>query len=360
MKPFKTLQQAASYSARHLQQEIDFKVGTLLSTPDRVSIKLTERCNAKCTMYNFWQDTTPQSHEVTLEAWLDFVDQVAAWAHPCGFVMTGGEPFVSPYAIPVLTHAVASGLDVSVHSNGIYFRSEPHIVRLLETGVRRIIFSIDSHIAELHDRRRGIAGLHETIRQAMAKIKTLEPDTHITLSHIILAESAPHLCSFLAWAREAGADSVSFQPLEANFGTVRDDRWYEESEDFQVDGVALSEQINQIRGSATDRRFLNNDADDLAHFIRYFEDPNSVSIAEGQCHKGLTDLFVNQFGDVHFCWHYDAVGNIRRERVEAIWREQAAREQRREIKQCTKPCTGACYRHYSFGDKVGRFLRDRI
>jgi MoaA/NifB/PqqE/SkfB family radical SAM enzyme len=360
IEPLQTIRQAASYSACHLRQEIDFRVGTLLSTPDRVSIKLTERCNAKCTMCSFWKDSTPPSLEVTLEEWLDFVDQVAGWARPCSFVLTGGEPFVSANAIPVASHAVARGLDVSVHSNGIYFLNETNTARILDTGVRRIIFSIDSHRAELHDRRRGTKGLHERVRRAITTIKRLEPKAHITLSHIILSESASHLCEFLDWAREAGVDSVSLQPLEATFGTVRNDQWHEDSEDFQVDRIAFAQQIDRIQTSAAYRRFLNNDAEDLEHFIRYFEDPNAVSIAEGQCHKGLTDLFVNQFGDVHFCWHYERVGNIRKHRVASIWRDQTARQQRSEIKRCTKPCTGACYRHYSFGDKVGRFLRDRL
>jgi len=117
----------------------------------------TVRCNAYCEFCRIWRDPQIQISEeaevpYTREAMMTMMSDLRRLGVRY-LSVTGGEPLLRD-DLPVLLEAAKTrGLYVSLSTNGILL---PEKIDQLAGKVDRLMLSIDSPIAEMHDRSRGI------------------------------------------------------------------------------------------------------------------------------------------------------------------------------------------------------------
>jgi radical SAM protein with 4Fe4S-binding SPASM domain len=133
--------------------------------PYVVSWNLTYRCNLACEHCYLDAGGTPRladqafadRSELSTEACLRIVDQIASFAPECLTILTGGEPLLRPDILEIVRYAATRGLWVVVGTNGV--KITENLARLLaREGVRGLSLSLDALDPERHDLFRRVRG----------------------------------------------------------------------------------------------------------------------------------------------------------------------------------------------------------
>ncbi len=122
------------------------------------SIALTYRCNLQCR--HCYLQGCSELQELTTEAWLDVIDQVAE-AGCLWLLITGGEPLLRPDFEQIYVHAKESGLLVIVFTNGtliddsiiaLWRSLPPHLVEISLYGYTQSTYTKMTGARDAHQR----------------------------------------------------------------------------------------------------------------------------------------------------------------------------------------------------------------
>ncbi len=121
----------------------------LVSNPVLCNYYLTYRCNATCGFCDIWERPSPY---VTLESAKNNIRDLKALGVKV-IDFTGGEPLLHRQLDLLLHEAKNQGLITTVTTNGLLY---PKYANRLSGLIDMLHFSLDSPIAEEHDRSRGV------------------------------------------------------------------------------------------------------------------------------------------------------------------------------------------------------------
>ena len=185
--------------------------------PGFCQFALNNACNANCGFCNFARDSLPRSH------W-KFADRQGAFdamdiMHRQGIrylLFTGGEPTLHPDLVDFVRHGAGLGMKMMLVSNAGLFKS--HKIRELhDAGISSFIISIDAASAELHEQNRGLPGVCERIREAIAILEDLgvHPTASVTMSRLVDYVALPDFLTSLGFT--AVTFSYPLTHLHSNF-----------------------------------------------------------------------------------------------------------------------------------------------
>ncbi|MCK4306174.1 MAG: radical SAM protein [Candidatus Eisenbacteria sp.] len=355
----RSMGKAVAYGKRHLMQDLDYSLGGAWSKPDKVTIRLTQRCNARCLMCDFWQTKTREEDEIPTSRWIALVEELHDWIGPHFLSLTGGEIFLKPGIYDLLKRIAELDISLTILSNGLALRSERHLSSLLESGVRSLNLSIDGFNPEIHDKFRGVNGIHAAAVEAIREIKRRKPEMVITAVCIIMRDTIGQLVDYVKWAEDLSIDRVLFQPIMPTLGGSESDRlWYKTSERFVRDRAQVRRIMAELETQRQNNSIIANGHDEFRKFQEYFENPNIVQIHRTRCMLGQTNLNIDEFGKMDMCYAFDTrIGNVNDGPLKKTWTSALARQKRREIKECRRPCVAACYRSFSLAEKIRLFFK---
>ncbi len=310
-------------------------------------------------MCDSWKTTVREEDTVPAARWIEVIDELHEWIGPFFLTLTGGEPFIKPGIYDILKRAVHHDISINMLTNGLAFRSESNLTNLFDTGLKSLIFSLDGSDPEVHNRFRGREDLHQTVVEVIRKIKTLKPDMAITTSCIVMRDTAAGLYDYAVWARDLGVDFVQFQPIApVTLKPGENPNWFLEDPTFVRDLDTLDNQMDALIALKQQDDFIVNTVDHLVKMKEYFRNPNEVQVKRGKCLLGQTNLNIDEFGNLTFCYKLTTpFGTINDGPIRETWRSAEARRWRKIIKTCRIPCLSMCYRTLSLGDKIGLFFR---
>lgn len=180
----------------------------------QVDIKITNLCNLRCEMcaqwgltgYNF--DLPPEliKEMVPLDVYLRLVDELAT-RRPAYYIW-GGEPFLYPDLMPLVSHMKKRRALVSIVSNGTQVKK--HAEQLVRMGLDIFMFSLDGP-ADLHDDIRGVPGTFKKLCDTLGEInrwkKALKtPKPYIMFLMTLTPKNQDHLVSTMEIAEQLGAN----------------------------------------------------------------------------------------------------------------------------------------------------------
>lgn len=136
-----------------------------------VSVYLTaeNRCNLKCKSCAIWEDMAEEDDKghprLTEEEMYTLIDQIDSWGDVRHVAFdTIGEPYLDKAFTKYVARVVSKGMSTSTVTNGTAM-NEKRARETLESGLGYMSFSIDSPVAEIHDRVRGLkGGFDKTVR----------------------------------------------------------------------------------------------------------------------------------------------------------------------------------------------------
>ena len=323
---YRRLYQAANYRLRSVAGG-RFR---LSCRPVSIALLLTERCNARCLHCNIWQNKGKEDSP-GLGQWKDCLTELARWLGPVQVTLTGGEALLQPFTPDLVAHGVSCGLAVELLTHG-YWADHSRLEKAALADPWRITMSLDG-IGETHSIVRGRPNFWE---QSLASLQMLhrvraEHGLHyiIRLKTVLMSHN---LHAAAEVARFAGKHDmeVFYQPIDQNYNSAEDERWFETAPTWPKDPEAAAATVNELIRLKREGYPIANSFAQLEAMIPYFRDPRSMQAAvQGQAaHErrpncsALTTLQIQSNGDVGACTSKPAFGNIRTGSIRQIWRDR--------------------------------------
>lgn len=288
---------------------------------------ITERCNAKCVHCDIWKNRG-QEDAPTLEEWKTVLSDLREWLGPVRVTFTGGEALLRPYTIELSAYASSIGLVLEVLTHG-YWVDQSRVEGLAKAKPGMITISVDG-IGDLHSKIRGRDKFWEKTSTTIETVKRVRKEarsgTHIRLKTVIMSHNLDGVCEVARYATQEGMD-VFYQPIEQNYNTPEDSRWWEHSDNWPKDTEKAVKVVEQLIGMKRQGSHIGNSYAQLEAMIPYFRRPETLRLTttaheahEGRIHCSAIGMLQFQSnGDVTTCTAQPPVGNIKTMRIREIW-----------------------------------------
>lgn len=307
-----------------------------------IAWETTAACNLSCRYCRGCATPAPEPDELNTKEALAFLDSIAP-LQPM-LILSGGEPLLRPDIFQITRYAVASGMRVSLASNGT--RITPEVAdEIAASGVNRVSISLDGASAEKHDLSRGPG----SFQAALEGVENLRGKVDFQINFTITRKNELEVSNIFDLAEKVGAKALHF------FFLVPTGRGQEED---LITPERQEELLMQIdRESARQMEVQVTCAPQYARLAQ-----QGKGRRKGGCLAGKSFVFVSRKGDVYPCGYFPLlVGNIREKNFIEIWENsaelRALREQNLKGKcgRCSfsRSCGGCRARAYA---KTGDYL----
>ncbi|HKQ61641.1 MAG TPA: radical SAM protein [Candidatus Polarisedimenticolaceae bacterium] len=297
-----------------------------LSRPYVVSWNLTYRCNLACEHCYLDAGARPQVEtenftdrsELSTEQCYDVIEQIAGFAPEALTILTGGEPLLRRDILAIVRRAAERGLWVVVGTNGVKISAT--LARLLaDHGVRGMSLSLDALDPEAHDRFRRVRGAWQNTVDGAKILRDAE------LPFIVQTTVGAHNAHELEAIAEFAHRELAAKVWNLYF-LVPTGRGPFVSDISREEYDAVLERLARIQRGYGSSMMVN--AKCAPHHVRQLlaEDPPSPLLrtyagGAGGCPAGTHYLGIRPNGDLTPCPYLPVfAGNLRRERLDELWR----------------------------------------
>jgi MoaA/NifB/PqqE/SkfB family radical SAM enzyme len=323
-----------SWVYKRLYDGVNYRLRTFASgrfaahcRPTSIVLMTTELCNARCVHCDIWKNKGKEDSP-TPEQWKTVLSDLRSWLGPVHVVFSGGEALLRPYTIDLVRHGSSIGLFMEILTHG-YWEDQNKIEQLALAKPWRVTVSLDG-LGEAHDKVRGREHFFDKTSRSIATLQRMRKEhglAHvIRLKTVIMQQNLDSVCEVADFASHDGMH-VFYQPIEQNYNTPEDTRWFEHSPNWPEDpekAVAVVEKLIQMKKAGA---HIDNSLAQLEAMIPYFRDPDSmrVSVQGHSAHErqalcgALTTVQVQANGDLTVCYGQKPVGNVKVTPVREIW-----------------------------------------
>jgi len=295
--------------------------------PTDIGFMMTNLCNARCVHCDIWKnkgkDDTP-----TPEQYRAVLAEIRSWLGPVYVFFSGGEALLRPDTAGLLGYASSIGLFAEILTHG-FWDDQSRIEEIALANPARITVSLDG-VGETHTLIRGRKNFFEKTSRTIDTLCRVRAEHRlrfvIRLKTVIMRQNLHDVANVAEFAASNQVE-VFYQPVEQNYNTPEDPRWFESSENWPAnaeDAVAAVRALIALK-----RRGLpiRNSGAQLEAMIPYFRNPDALRVAV-QSHtahllrpvcSALTNVQIQPNGDVLACFSKPPVGNIKTARLREIW-----------------------------------------
>jgi len=296
--------------------------------PTSIVFLLTELCNARCVHCDIWKNKGKEDTPAASQ-WVNVLDDLRSWLGPVSIVFTGGEALLRPYATELAAHASSRGFWLEFLTHG-YWKDQKRIEQLALARPSRITISVDG-VGAVHSKIRGREDFFEHTSRTIETLVRMRSEDRslryrILLKTVIMEQNLDELGEVARFATREGM-AVFYQPIEQNYNTAQDPKWFLTSPTWPRHPEAAVRAVQQLIQLKRDGLHIENTEEHFDAMIRYFLDPaglrlltqSHVAQQERPLCAALTMLQLQSNGDVTICAHRPPVGNIKDSDVRRIW-----------------------------------------
>ena len=322
-----------NYCYSRLLQKIELKTGLPIGKPSGVIIVLTNRCNAECVHCNSWKLT--KIDELTTVEWKDALLNLRKWLGPIFLSVTGGETFIKKDFIEIIEYGAGLGFKIGLLTNG-YAMNQAKAERLINSGVKRIVVSLDGSKAEIHDIVRGIPGFFDRSTNAFKLLSTAresaDKDVAIWSKTVIMSHNQNDFPNIVSLAKKLRITGAMFQPIEATYYSSEQTNrsWFESSPLWIKDRDLIINNIDKLIELKEHGEPVLNSRENLELFKEYFNDPDSFSgishfsTKEKKANKNQPTYGLQIMPDGQMVPSFDSpsFGNVKDGRLSKSWKDR--------------------------------------
>jgi MoaA/NifB/PqqE/SkfB family radical SAM enzyme len=295
--------------------------------PVSITALLTELCNARCIHCDIWKNRGREDSP-SFERWKQVLSELRQWLGPVLVTLTGGEALLKPFATDLVAHGTSLGLLMELLSHG-YWDDQSRIEKLALARPWRVTISLDG-LGETHTRIRGRDRFFEKTNTTLQTLQRIRKENKlkytIRLKTVLMDHNLDDISEIPQFARQGGME-VFFQPIEQNYNTPEDLKWFEHSENWPKNtekAVAVVEKLIRLKEQGLP---IANSFEQLKVIIPYFRNPDSCQFvtkshaaenARFAC-AALSMLQLQANGGVTVCTGLSPVGNIKTVSIRKIW-----------------------------------------
>ncbi|HAF23721.1 MAG TPA: hypothetical protein DCK93_12580 [Blastocatellia bacterium] len=326
-----------SVARRRLHEGISYRLRTFaggrLSSycrPTSIVLALTDRCNARCIHCDIWKNRGKEDRP-SLDQWRVLIADLKEWLGPVQVTFSGGEALLNRDTIQLLSFGSSLGLFMELLTHG-FWEDQSKIESLALARPSRVTISFDG-IGETHDRVRGRAGFVKKTERTIQTLKRMRKehrlDMVIRLKTVIMRQNLEDVCEVARFAQQENLE-VFYQPIEQNYNTPEDARWFTHSETWPSDTEKVVGIVKELRELKRQGLPISNSPGQLDAMIPYFANPaqSRIAIQSHSAHEprqacsALTMLQFQANGDVIVCNAQPAIGNIKSAPIREIWQNR--------------------------------------
>lgn len=273
--------------------------------------------------------TRAREDSPTEEQWKSLLTRLRNWLGPVHVLITGGEALMRAYTVDLVAHASSLGLWVELLTHGCW-EDQTKIERVALARPGRVTISLDG-IGEVHDTVRGRGRFFERTSRSIETLQRMRREHglnyQIRLKNVIMHHNLSDTVKVARFATQPGMH-VFYQPIEQNYNTAEDERWFERSQNWPADPEEAIRVVRELMELKRQGAHIENTFKQLEVMIPYFRNPDSLRVAtqNHSAHEAkalcsaLTTLQVQSNGDVRACLSQPPVGNIKHTPIDEIWR----------------------------------------
>ena len=327
-----------------LAETLYLRFGIDLTRPSQFYALVTNRCNARCRMCDFWRQRT--AVELPAAVWNEALRSLKDFVGPFHVNFSGGEPLLKEDFFDILAFCRGAGIAAGFTTNGMGL-DERCIDRIIELDVFNVNVSLDSTDGAVHDDLRGVPGLTQRVKAGIEALVDRKRQAgcgvRVILKTIVLDRNLDELDRIVRYARDAGCTGVNFQPIF---------KWSEQSEQMlRVDPAHLAAAVDRLVEMRRSGMGVLNSESSMRLWAHHFTGQGPPR--RGHCVIPLRNLTIASGGDVYLCGQCESIiGNVRDGGIREMWKAERARRLRKRLVHCKRACTATC--------TVNRTLRDYL
>lgn len=337
--------------SRYFKVIASYKLGYPIYRPDSVSVVVTNKCNLKCVMCDFWKDTGKTSSGITNTEFRGLFEDLKAFGVRM-VQFTGGEPFLRKDMLDILKSAKAAGLETAVVTNGTLIPKDD--ILDFVRNIDQVYVSLDSPVKDQHEMIRGVVDIFERIT-ASAKLltETINKEglaAKVTFVSTITSIGIHEPLEMVKLVSDLGVDGVIYNPASTVFYGHTNLKNETSQEANTHEGYCRM--IDKIISLSADTSspiksnpfYLLASKEFLSGNVKFYKFP-----CLGGGYNGPLIAFD---GTVSPCCAWNvSLGNIKSRRFSEIWKSPTAREIRKKIKKGECP---VCFHHTRTFDFIWR------
>jgi len=302
-----------------------------------LGISLNSTCNFRCRMCNIWQ-SSGDAEKLDLAKCREIIDSLYKFKVK-GVRLSGGEPFLVPWALDLARYISDKGYHSVITTNGSMINSA-FAQKIINSGISNVNISLDGHSARIHDSCRNAAGSFRKIIDAVGYL-SVRKDLSIGINTVISNMNLEGIIPLTQMVQDDKRIShIYFMAVMQPFGSSPEKEWYLK-EEFRYLWPQDPEKVNGILNRLIELKKegykINNSPGQLKTFAGYFKEPLNFS-KKMKCNLGEEAVEVNQLGDVYLCYYYESIGNVFEDDLFDIWNSKKASRVREKIKDCRQNC----------------------
>ena len=330
-------------------------------TPGFCCIGITDYCFFKCKMCDKWKEDIKVKEKIipSFNEWKRFIHELSVvvkdklkgnWDERFELNFAGGESLTHPHTLELVKYASKLGFRTVIPSNG-FMINDKMAKKLHESGLTGLNLSLDSLNPEIHDDFRGQKGAHEGVMKAIKSLsKYRYPEVGII--GIIHNKTYTGIPDLVNWAiNHKKLDWILLMAIMQPNNTIFQSGWYEKDKFNElwpqdIEGtVKIIDEIISVKHNTmlmqqsgkTKRDPLINTLYQLRAFKNYFRHPEKFVKNDLPCNLD-TAVQVSAVGDIHMCYHYDMLGNVKDTNFIEAWNSSHAKQVRQKIRTCKTNC----------------------
>lgn len=322
------------YARKRVHEAVSYRLRTFSRgrwaahcRPVSIVFAITELCNAKCVHCDIWKNRGREDAP-TIEQYKQVLSDLRSWLGPVQVVFSGGEALLKQYTPDLLAHGASIGLFMELLTHG-YWDDQSRIERVALANPWRITVSLDG-MGETHTKVRGRDKFFEKTMRTIETLRRVREekklDFTIRLKNVIMSYNLDEAGEVARFANQDGMEAF-FQPIEQNYNTPEDLRWFEHTGNWPTDTEKAIGAVRQLIELKKQGYRIANSYSQLEMMIPYFRDPDAhrVTVQSHTAHErraqcsALTTLDFRANGDVVSCFGQAPIGNIRQKSIREIW-----------------------------------------
>lgn len=318
-----------------------------------VNINITNQCNLKCSMCFDAPDARKAKKEFTFERLKEIFQEIRSLGIK-RVNLSGGEPTLHKDLFVVIESGIKTGLSVSMNTNGCF--SEETARRLAWAGLSKIVFSLNSSTAGLHDEITGVPGSYDRCMSNLLLIKEIikknKSKTKIYVQFVLMSKNLSDLRDFVIQMERIKVEGILMQAYNPFEGVVKGSEINKRIKPHLVDnGIWISQESYPELDCAIDfliqkkekTGIILNAHSYLRNLKTYFRKP-SLSQMGLTCMAG-SNFGIDSDGRVVPCWGVDwDVGNVKDKTLKEIMISKGYSKAKKVMQNCDIPCLLLCYK----------------
>ncbi|QEP42339.1 radical SAM protein [Ectothiorhodospiraceae bacterium BW-2] len=307
--------------------------------PTIANVYLTEYCNSKCTMCDFWKrDRNP--NEPSSEEWGVIFSRLKAFGVEYVGVNASGEIFTRPDIFKILGHLKNMGLGFGINTNGtLITRQKAEQLALLNPRV--VTIGLDGVGNDNYLLTRGLVNGFTKVTRSIGYLKN-SGVKNIRIGSVLMQDNMDQWLELCHFVREQKLDGIRFTAYHE--GYFHDEIQVRESPYQEPDFLEkLKIEIDRLLAFKKETGLLNNSAAYLKSIPEYYRKGHSYF--PHPCLQGSNRIELDVYGNVTLCsFMTESLGNLKEQEMEEIWRSAQHRQTRIDAFKgdCTR-CYLSCY-----------------